>query len=404
MAGKVTEFQIFEEYSIKGQLDKACNFYMIMLNLPKLQDTSNEEVRDSRATWHINWGHTLEMQNKFDAAMLAYKLALQENPGILLKIEAYNRWALALASLGRKEEAVEMFRIPINKWPMVHQVIPLHNLMVTLGELQRHEEMMGVYNDINAVASFGVSHLMMGKHHETLGNSKEALRCYKLTFGGIEIEGVKQFSGIEARKITEQGKLYRFCPFNKCTQEELVTQTLFLAETKTFNDPFDCNIALEKNPILKEALQFMRVRCFHGEGEADVKQNMLMWSHYANSHKGICIEYEHTPSTNTVKNCGLHKVEYKDEIDIESVHDYFKIKSTQWSYENEYRLCYYNDENTGGTVVKKCYKELGLKIKAIYAGVQFENREALELISNKLQCELRQMTREPYKFALNVGG
>lgn len=75
--------------------------------------------------------------------------------------------------------------------------------------------------------------------------------------------------------------------------------------------------------------------------------NILMWSHYAESHKGICLEYdsEERPIKHW-KNYKYHKIKYSKSryIDLlESGYEkaFFKLvttKSTDWEYEKEYRL------------------------------------------------------------------
>ena len=73
----------------------------------------------------------------------------------------------------------------------------------------------------------------------------------------------------------------------------------------------------------------------------DPRTNILMWSHYADSHKGFVIEFER----NFIPRIEIHKVEYSDErdfltfedIDKENFARVFYKKSREWSYEQEYR-------------------------------------------------------------------
>ena len=99
------------------------------------------------------------------------------------------------------------------------------------------------------------------------------------------------------------------------------------------------------------------ITCF-----SETPYNMLMWSHYANKHSGICVEYDFSKLFSTVPNSLLLPVEYSDKrplLPIEKVvvnkggkieADQSKmklllpallkslaIKSDIWNYEREWR-------------------------------------------------------------------
>jgi len=80
----------------------------------------------------------------------------------------------------------------------------------------------------------------------------------------------------------------------------------------------------------------------------DLPNNLLMWAHYANSHKGLVIQFDETHEffqTTATDNpeTGLRKVEYSNQrpvlsySTIESPAIFYR-KSTDWSYENEWRF------------------------------------------------------------------
>ena len=73
--------------------------------------------------------------------------------------------------------------------------------------------------------------------------------------------------------------------------------------------------------------------------------NILMWSHYAGSHTGICLGY--TPSPDAMDFACAFKVRYEsvrpqfnmmNSMIEQSVFDALVTKSTDWSYEKEWRL------------------------------------------------------------------
>lgn len=73
----------------------------------------------------------------------------------------------------------------------------------------------------------------------------------------------------------------------------------------------------------------------------DPRTNILMWSHYADSHRGFVIEFR----ADFIDGVKLEKVEYSDTRDVLTFEDidennfdkiFFK-KSSEWKYEQEYR-------------------------------------------------------------------
>lgn len=69
--------------------------------------------------------------------------------------------------------------------------------------------------------------------------------------------------------------------------------------------------------------------------------NILMWSHYADAHKGFVIQFD--TDNSYFANAGLRKVEYSQErmiLSASSIHnsDVLYRKSLDWAYENEWRV------------------------------------------------------------------
>jgi hypothetical protein len=120
--------------------------------------------------------------------------------------------------------------------------------------------------------------------------------------------------------------LYKYRYYNAYSLSSLANSPIWLSEPKTFNDPFDCAITLDRNTYKKSVIDAISVALkkvqdgktmrdellneWPGDGDAfetlrnsvkDLFQNigicsfsalsdhMLMWSHYADHHKGFCI-------------------------------------------------------------------------------------------------------------------
>lgn len=105
-------------------------------------------------------------------------------------------------------------------------------------------------------------------------------------------------------------RFFRFRPIHKFCLDELEKPYLHFSLPDQLNDPFDCNISLEiviKNLIEKaDGKNKDNLKAFLGElrkFQVNVAklgicsfsldyENSVMWSYYANQHKGVCLVYE----------------------------------------------------------------------------------------------------------------
>lgn len=125
-----------------------------------------------------------------------------------------------------------------------------------------------------------------------------------------------------------------------------------------------------------------------------------MWSHYAEEHKGIAIEYDFTNFKQHENGFYFTKVDYSNTIvpnmEIIEQTDYIKsffTKDELWKYENEYRLITFEDNldfDENLEIKFKCnLDKIGIKIKSITFGFRTEDKDAFqELIRSKIpNCE-----------------
>lgn len=135
--------------------------------------------------------------------------------------------------------------------------------------------------------------------------------------------------------------LYKFCSFETRRQKKYVRRMitrrqLYFSDTSTFNDPYDCNIGLH----LRGCLKRFGVLCLSTEG-CDL---ILMFSHYANRHKGLCLQFEidEDQTIGEVAPFNGRDVEYRDSIpffnDPNQAHMTLLTKYKKWEYEKEYRV------------------------------------------------------------------
>ncbi|MBD5781545.1 DUF2971 domain-containing protein [Pelagicoccus sp. NFK12] len=100
--------------------------------------------------------------------------------------------------------------------------------------------------------------------------------------------------------------LYKYRPFNKDTLKTLALRKLFFSRPAFFNDPFDSQLSPEEfarelntegithgTKRIEMSSSFMD-RCLRDAGIlclSKKNENILMWSHYADSHRGLCIGF-----------------------------------------------------------------------------------------------------------------
>lgn len=287
-------------------------------------------------------------------------------------------------------------------------------------DIIRLSELIGDFDlDDNVKYKFGIKQTLF----LNLG-----LCWHKLNYDNRAIEVFKKY--IYYLIITSSHTAYSptAFAFRKCTNflyQSLVNEQLNLSSPTTFNDPFDCPIRELLNngdDISKLQLQAykdcLKIACFtnninlpyfrldNGNGEfvnnkkkhrKDKKEflNTLMWAHYADSHKGICIKYHFHHSITKLagdhngivayfkdvkySNGEMSKYSNKDAINLE---DAFFLKGKDWEYENELRLLLYdlNNQDTYGTInIPDC-------IEAIYFGLKCSDKDKetiLNIMSSK---------------------
>ena len=147
-------------------------------------------------------------------------------------------------------------------------------------------------------------------------------------------------------------------------------------------------------PLLKQSFEDYKSTSFCKDTpEKKVVQNTLMWAHYANSHKGFCVEYslDHSDFSRNDKRqlytSRIFQIDYRstNDLDIDltdpntilNSKQGFFTKSTDWSYENEVRLISYDPFST------EEYPSFVLgqksKIVSIYFGVRCDDDKKGEI-------------------------
>lgn len=190
--------------------------------------------------------------------------------------------------------------------------------------------------------------------------------------------------------------LYKYFPCNEYTFKSLAMKGLWCHTYNHMNDPFECLNILDRvfsstelndfrlimsksknkkfsvltnldDDELTEIINEFRKTAINKFGFSSLSEdsnNILMWSHYANDHKGIVIGFEFPELEG---NTNLQKVKYKDSLNEIKIKDFahfliadcesdyyhsilmkdYSLKACAWDYEKEWRIwrskpCYYH--------------------------------------------------------------
>jgi len=146
---------------------------------------------------------------------------------------------------------------------------------------------------------------------------------------------------------------------------------------------------------------------------SEIPNSMLMWSHYANNHKGMVLEYDFTElySKEFLELfLGLHPVHYNDKLlnlnDYENVKEKINLstlaaisKSNEWLYENEWRILIKQKEYESGIEVPFIKPQriiLGARVNQVHK--IFLSVEAKE---RKIPINQIQLDRSNYKLKIS---
>lgn len=200
---------------------------------------------------------------------------------------------------------------------------------------------------------------------------------------------------------------YAFHSCSKHVIESLINEEINLTPSNQFNDVFDCPIIslLDNNDEISKLIKnaydsCLTVACFmrnnklpiytsseswkepKRRGDKKEFRNELMWAHYADSHKGICIQYTFPSSLKTTAADSNRNVTCIDDVNYSninklinknaiSVKQSFFQKGKSWKYENELRLINFNLDGTG------TYEYIPIKncISAVYFGVNCTKKD-----------------------------
>lgn len=155
---------------------------------------------------------------------------------------------------------------------------------------------------------------------------------------------------LNQHEVESSKYLLKFRPINDRTLELIQSEKLFFALPHQFNDPFEFEKIETPNKISASTTQGVcsfsasnLPEGITGDGALEVWidesiDNQLMWSHYGDSHKGVCLIFSQKKLRQALSDLiDFKHVEYKSDRDsLPETINYF-AKSLIWKYEQEIR-------------------------------------------------------------------
>lgn len=248
--------------------------------------------------------------------------------------------------------------------------------------------------------------------------------------------------------------LYKYRSYNENTTKILTDGELFMPSISKFNDPFEGAIpyiydpaeltsdniflamyksAKEQHPdwieseIHEYVYKHQKYKLLFDQAHLDKqleetrkdvddkfgilcltihRNNFLMWSHYADNHKGLCIGFDTQTLYDKIQGT-LGKMEYQEELPTKHLQDnvftflqrLLFVKSRVWEYEDEYRFVKMGLSNQVIKIPLNAIKEVVLGCRMAFE----DKNKVIDIIKKYIpSCEIFDTLLSKTKFELVV--
>ena len=332
-----------KKYFIQEEWEKVIKLFTLIIDSSKATPLDKANAYNGRGVAYKK----LELYKKaIDDYTKAIDLFTEKND----KAKAYNNRGHAYNQLKQYEKALADYTEAIALYPKDNDKANAYgNRGSTYNELEQYEEAITDYKE--AIDLFtedddkAKAYYNRGITYEELKQDKKAIADYQKS-----IDLICQDS---SAKYHETDPFYKFCPINKNTLALLIKQEIYFSDIASLNDPLKCPFVQEdqffRDTVFAEGTDYEpRIlslvlqcnnpkKCEKLPEELRVENYLLFFSHYAEAHKGICIEYQITKEF-LQKNMFYKRVSYPETESPESIPDLFAVKNKQWEYEHEARF------------------------------------------------------------------
>jgi len=230
--------------------------------------------------------------------------------------------------------------------------------------------------------------------------------------------------------------LYKYCTYNANSLSILINKRIWIAKPDSLNDPLDCKIKFALPGINSDAFSryLNRIDWASGNRQNDyetfleglqkfiekdinnfgvfcmsqINNDILMWSHYANKHKGFCIGFVRESDNLLGDISKTQPVEYEcnypevNPLDGDGNYDYsifnkmLFTKAKNWEYEKEWRLVYDEGDKE---------EPLPVDISSIIFGLRMSDSHKAtikKILADQPNVQYQQATEEEYQFYLKI--
>ncbi|MZR31029.1 DUF2971 domain-containing protein [Sneathiella litorea] len=182
-------------------------------------------------------------------------------------------------------------------------------------------------------------------------------------------------------------RIYKFCGLAKHALDSLERKRIKICTGSDINDPFDVLPYLDLHGTSHEYLIQLRDTVFSRFGFISFSRNWenpLLWSHYCDNHRGICLGFDIWDDDKIVdidyvksrpdelRWKGISIKEGRTRFSVMAA-DIFRYKMAEWRYENECRTI---EELPSRDIVSGLYfrnfKDSQLKLKEVIIGAHCE--------------------------------
>lgn len=244
-------------------------------------------------------------------------------------------------------------------------------------------------------------------------------RNIKITSNFMENRILKILDSLKSDKLTTK-TVFKYHRINKNFYDLLINNEIWFSDPFSYNDPFDCNLTIDGNNTPEQIKKYFKIANWKNLKDTDeaiqrlietdfvdkeafqkkinfiseqvigklglacfgqTKDNFLMWAHYTENHKGICLEFDHKKDEKFFR--PFKKVNYDESYPVYNylnninnvVEQLMLHKSNHWKGEKEVRL-----------IKKKCglYAFNTESLIGIYFGVRTPN-EQIKTIKTLIQ-------------------
>ena len=200
--------------------------------------------------------------------------------------------------------------------------------------------------------------------------------------------------------------LYRYRSLKQFEQEisSITSATLFCAAYHTLNDPMEGLFAPSKK--MRESEDYRATKKLIANAKANLgvcsfsesNTNELMWSHYADQYRGICIAYTFQQLlSNLADDVSFARIQYSDRAPTvpktlgheQMAKRILSYKNYRWVYEREWRM--FGPRGAVNYTLHKC-------VRRVYLGSQISkiNQDVISRRLTKMRIDVKVMSLDNY--------